>query len=101
MTIKFLNNEECAEFFLEGRLDSMTAPDAEKLLIDTVEEKGFLHVLIDFENIEYISSAGLRIFMKLYMNLKKKGGDLTARNTPESIMSLFEMTGFVSLFKFE
>ncbi len=101
MTIKFLNNGDSAEFFLDGRLDSMTSADAEKLLCETVEKNDFAKVVIDLEHIEYVSSAGLRVFMKLYMILKKNGGELIARNVPENIMDVFEMTGFVSLFRIE
>lgn len=101
MTIKFLNNGDSAEFFLEGRLDSMTSADAEKLLCETVEKNDFAKVVLDLEHIEYVSSAGLRVFMKLYMILKKNGGELIARNVPENIMDVFEMTGFVSLFRIE
>ena len=100
MTIKFLNNDGTAEFFLEGRLDSTNANEAETLLLNTVVEKNFTDVILDLGELEYVSSAGLRIFMKMYMRLRKKGGTISIRNTPEGIMDVFEMTGFVSLFKF-
>ncbi len=101
MTIKFLNNGDTAEFFLEGRLDSVTSADAEKLLCETIEKNNFKTVIVDLEQIAYVSSAGLRIFMKMYMDLKKSGGELVMRKVPDNIMAVFEMTGFVSLFRVE
>lgn len=99
MTIKFLNNEDTAEFFLEGRLDSNAAPDAEKAILETVEKYNFTTVVLDFENCAYVSSAGLRIFVKLYMTLKKRSGEAIARNVPDNIMDLLEMTGCITLFR--
>lgn len=101
MTIKYLNSGDTAEFFLEGRLDSNTSADAEKLLCETIDSNGFRRVVLDLENLEYVSSAGLRVFMKIYVGLKKRSGELVARNVPQNIMDVFEMTGFVSLFRFE
>lgn len=100
MTIKFINEVELAEFILEGRLDSVTAADAEKHLMDTVQKHNFKTVVINFGELQYVSSAGLRIFMKLYMYLKKNGSELCAKDIPQNIMDVFEMTGFISLFKF-
>lgn len=98
MTIRLVSHGQTGEFFLDGRLDSNTAPEAEEIFAETLPR--FDNITLDLENLEYISSAGLRVFKRLYMDLKKKGGILTVKNTQEMIMEVFEMTGFVSLFRF-
>ena len=99
MTIKLVNQGNKATVLLDGRLDSTTAPDTEKIFMQAAEK--FDTVTLDLADMEYISSAGLRTFKKLHMAMKKKNGELTVRNVNSLVMEVFEMTGFVALFKFE
>lgn len=101
MTIKFINDVDLGEFVLIGRLDSTNALECENTLMEVIEKNSFTTIVFDFEGLKYVSSAGLRIFMKIYMLLKKAGGNMVAKSVPDNIMDVFEMTGFVSLFKFE
>lgn len=80
-------------FVLEGRLNTVTSIDFENY----VEElKGDENVLIDMEKLEYISSAGLRILLKMQKLLADKGS-LVLVNVGPSILEIFEITGFISI----
>ena len=79
---------------LEGRLDTMTAPELEaelKTALDGVE-----NLTIDLASLEYISSAGLRVLLSAQKVMGKRGG-MTLTNVSETIMEIFEVTGFVDI----
>lgn len=76
---------------LEGRLDTMTAPDLEKELKDDLE--GVESLVFDFEQLQYISSAGLRILLSAQKQMNKQG-TMVVKNSSEEIMEIFEVTGF-------
>lgn len=88
-----------AELLMIGRLDASTAPDAEAILVDACEK--FDKVILNFAELEYISSAGLRILKILYMNMQKKDGKLIIKNVNALVMEVFEMTGFAGILSFE
>lgn len=99
MTIKLVNRAPEAELLMEGRLDSNTAPDAEEAFRQTAER--FDRIVLNFSELEYLSSAGLRALKNLHMTMKKKDGELVLTNVNKMIMEVFEMTGFAGLLKFE
>ena len=76
---------------LEGRLDTITAPDLDKELKDSLA--GVETLSFDFSNLEYISSAGLRVLLSAQKVMNKQGS-MTLSNVNESILEVFEMTGF-------
>ena len=80
-----------ALFALEGRLDTVTAPDLEKELKDSLD--GITELQLDFEKLEYISSAGLRVLLAAQKTMTKRGG-MTLTHVNETIMEIFEVTGF-------
>ena len=80
-----------ALFALEGRLDTVTAPDLEKELKDNLD--GITELKLDFEKLEYISSAGLRVLLAAQKTMTKQG-EMTLTNVNETIMEIFEVTGF-------
>ena len=75
---------------LDGRLDTTTAPDLENELGDL---NGIEELVIDMENLDYISSAGLRVILKAQKIMNEKGS-MKLKNVGESIMEVFEITGF-------
>lgn len=99
MKMKLINRQTEGEIVLEGRLDSNTAPEAEEIILDTVEK--FDTLVLNFGQLEYISSAGLRVLKKTHMAMKKKDGVLRIKNVNEMVMEVFEMTGFAGILKFE
>lgn len=98
MDIKLISMENRGEVQLIGRLDSSTAEDTEKILMELSER--FEVLTLNFAELKYISSAGLRILKRLHVTMAKKGGSLELKNVNKMVMEVFEMTGFVSLLKF-
>ena len=80
-----------ATFALEGRLDTVTAPELEKELRESLE--GVRELTLDFSKLEYISSAGLRVLLAA-QKLMNQQGSLKVTNVNETIMEIFEVTGF-------
>lgn len=83
---------------LEGRLDTVTAPDLEKELKEVLD--GASELVMDFENLEYISSAGLRVLLATQKVMGRKGG-MKVINVNETIMEIFEVTGFSDILTIE
>lgn len=91
---KTLNGSELV-IALKGRLDTVTAPDLEKeLTLDGVDS-----LVFDFNELEYISSAGLRAILNAQKKMKNK--KMVIRNVKPEINEIFEMTGFSSILTIE
>ena len=82
---------------LLGRLDSNTSPDFEEKIFGVIED-GTRSVIVDFESLDYISSAGLRVLLKAAKELKRSEGKIVLCSMKEYIKEVFEIAGFVSLF---
>ena len=95
MNIKLINRGTEGELVLEGRLDTVTAPEAEEIFLQTAER--FDALVLNMAGVEYVSSAGLRVIKRLYMAMVKKRGSLMLTNVREMVMEVFEMTGFAGL----
>ena len=76
---------------LEGRLDTMTAPELEKSLADSLA--GITELTFDMEGLEYISSAGLRVLLATQKTMNKQG-EMKVAHVQEMVMEVFEVTGF-------
>ena len=83
---------------LEGRLDTTTAPNLEKLLQESLP--GVTELVLDFEKLDYISSAGLRVLLAAQKIMAKQGG-MKLLHVNESIMEILEVTGFVDILTIE
>ena len=92
MQLKLVNRGESAEVLMIGRLDVNSASEVERNLLEVA--KRFSEVILNLEQLEYISSAGLRSLRSLYIALSQKGGRMRAINVPKPIMDIFEVTGF-------
>lgn len=79
---------------LEGRLDTNTAPQLEAELKASLF--GVTELDLDFSGLEYISSAGLRVLLAAQKAMSKQG-KMTIRHVNETIMEVFEITGFVDI----
>ena len=98
MDIKLVNRDNEAELLLIGRLDSQSAPDTETIVMDAAGK--YERIILNLEQLEYTSSAGLRIIRNLQVAMNKKGGELAIKNTNKMVMEVFEMTGFAGFLKF-
>ena len=76
---------------LEGRLDTVTAPQLENELKASLE--GISELVIDAGKLEYISSAGLRVLLSA-QKIMSKQGSMTVKNVSEEVNEIFEVTGF-------
>ena len=98
MTIeKKINNEEVT-LIVSGRLDTQTAPELEKELDSVLP--GLKELTFDMTNLEYVSSAGLRVILKAQKAMNAQGAmKLTGVN--DSIMEVFDITGFLDILTIE
>lgn len=85
---------------ISDRLDAVTAPEYEKRIRELIDG-GNNNFAVDFEQLDYISSAGLRALLLMAKLLKEKGGKVCFANVKGNVRSVFEMSGFTALFKIE
>ena len=83
---------------LEGRLDTTTAPQLEAELKASMD--GITELDLDFEKLEYLSSAGLRVLLAAQKVMNKQGS-MVLRNVNSMVMEVFEITGFVDILTIE
>ncbi|WP_026528117.1 STAS domain-containing protein [Butyrivibrio sp. VCD2006] len=97
MTINKATNGSELVMALTGRLDTTTAPqlDDEIKTLDGVEK-----LVFDFQGLEYISSAGLRVLLSA-QKIMNKQGSMVIKNVSEEISEIFEVTGFVDILTIE
>lgn len=80
---------------VEGRIDSNSASVLEQELWSDLDQAQALK--LDFENVPYISSMGLRVLLKLYKKMKGAEGSMTICNVNDPVMEIFCITGFVDV----
>lgn len=98
MTIEKKINGEALTLIVSGRLDTQTAPELEKELDSVLS--GLKELTFDFANLEYVSSAGLRVILKAQKAMNAQGSmKLTGVN--DSIMEVFDITGFLDILTIE
>ena len=83
---------------LNGRLDTMTSPDLEAVLKESLD--GVTELVFDCSDLEYISSAGLRVLLGA-QKVMNGSGKMLIRNVNEPVMEVFEVTGFTDVFTIE
>lgn len=83
---------------LEGRLDTTTAPELEKVLSGSLE--GVTELTFDMSALDYLSSAGLRILLGAQKRMNKQGS-MKVVKVNETIMEIFEVTGFADILTIE
>ena len=98
MTIEKKVNGNGLEIALEGRLDTMTAPELEAELNQSLG--GVDSLTLDFSKLEYISSAGLRVLLSAHKVMSTKGG-MKVTNVNEIVQEVFEVTGFADILNIE
>ena len=97
-----LNTREfkhCDLIEISGRLDSSTAPKLAELL-NSIMENGRYKIALDLSKVEFLSSAGLRVFVNTQKACKRYNrGEVVLASVPSNIYSSLELVGFTSLFK--
>jgi len=92
MTIEMKKNGSTIEIALDGRLDTVTSPELDARLKE--ELPGVGNVIFDFAKLEYVSSAGLRVLLSAQKAMNGQGGTLKVVNVNETVMEIFDVTGF-------
>ena len=99
MTITTVKDGKKLEVIPEGRIDALTAPELEQKLsheLDDTEE-----LVFDLENVEYLSTAGLRVFLAYSQEMEARGGSIRVVHVNEVIMRVLTLTGFQDFLNIE
>ncbi len=84
--------------FLEGRLDTVTAPQLEEEINSSLE--GVSELIMDLSKLQYISSAGLRVLLSAQKAMHKQG-EMIVKHPSEEVMEIFDVTGFSDILTIE
>ena len=98
MKVEIIKNEQNVIIMPEGKIDSNSAPEFEKAVFDAVDENS--NVIADLKDLEFMSSAGLRVFLTL-QKLVDKNGSLKLKNVADNIIEVFAITGFIDILDIE
>ena len=83
----------------DGRLDTATSPELERLM--KPELKGMTEVIVDLEKVDYISSGGLRVLLSAEQEMEERDGSMKVIHVNPLIMEVFGITGFLELLTIE
>lgn len=98
MTINKTMEGDVLTIALEGRLDTVTAPQLEGELRTAIN--GVKELVFDLKKLDYVSSAGLRVLLSAQKVMNRQGS-MVIRNVQEQIMDIFDVTGFVDILNIE
>ena len=98
MQINFNKTDGNLNVALDGRLDTITAPALEKAINEDIGEAN--NLVLDVKEMEYISSAGLRVILATQKKMQKIGS-MKVVNVCKEVMDVFEMTGFADILVIE
>ncbi len=98
MEIKQNKQDSSLILTLEGRLDTNTAPQLEAVVKSSLD--GVTALVLDMAGLEYLSSAGLRVLLATQKQMNKQGA-MKIQNVNETIMEVFEITGFTDILTIE
>jgi anti-sigma B factor antagonist len=84
---------------LSGQLDAHTAPEFERFLEQRVRGERKMKLILDFHEVEYISSAGLGVLMGLIEEVRAAGGDMKLAALPDKIFHVLDLLGFPMVFE--
>ena len=94
MKVTLDKNGSTLKVSVSGRLDTTTAPELEKALGSQLE--GIESLTLDFGDLAYISSAGLRVLLALQKTMNRQG-QMAVTHVNDNIMEVFDVTGFVDM----
>jgi anti-sigma B factor antagonist len=84
---------------VKGYLDAHTAPELENVFNKLLDERQF-RVVVNFNELKYISSAGLGVFMAYVETMRENSGDIKFSNMKENVYNIFDLLGFPILYEF-
>ena len=83
---------------LRGFLDAHTAPNFEQAIQELIEENRY-NIIVSMSNLNYISSAGLGVFMGFIEEIREKEGDIKLTNMTDKVFKVFDLLGFPALYQ--
>ncbi len=92
-------NEKELTLSVKGRIDTITSKDLDKEINDEIGN--FESLILDFTDLEYISSAGLRVLIATQKKLKSENIPFVIKNVDDSVKEIFRMSGFDKILKIE
>ncbi|MBP3891537.1 MAG: STAS domain-containing protein [Solobacterium sp.] len=98
MDIQVEKQESNVTLFVSGRIDTNTSPEFEETINQNIEED--TNLVLDFEKVEYISSAALRVLLATHKKLKN-GGSLRIVHVNDVVMEILNITGFLDILDVE
>ena len=98
LDIKKNQDGSTLEFVLEGRLDTITAPQLEEEVRSSID--GITELIFDFKDLSYVSSAGLRVLLSAQKTMNEKGS-MVVKNVSDEIQEIFDVTGFSDILTIE
>lgn len=98
MNIEQQKSGDSLTLLLSGRLDTVTAPVLEEHLLENLD--GVASLVLDFADLNYISSAGLRVLLTAQKRMNRQGS-MVVRHVNDMITEVFEMTGFCDILTVE
>lgn len=98
MKIELVNRGTEGELIMDGRLDTNTAKEAEKIFLQMAER--FDKLTLNLEHLQYVSSAGLRALQTGFLAMCRKGGKFQIKGVTPSVMEVFQITGFAGMITF-
>jgi len=99
MKVTITKNEDKLEVFVSERLDTNTAPQLEAEL--TANLDGVKYLTLDFKDLIYISSAGLRILLVFHKTMVARGGSFLVKHPNDEVLEILDMTGFSNFLNIE
>ena len=96
LNINATKNESTLSLVLDGRLDTVTAPELQAAIDEQID--GVSNIVMDCKDLAYISSAGLRVLLTARKTIQ---GDLILNNVAPSVQDVLEITGFVDILTIE
>ncbi|MCO5251769.1 MAG: STAS domain-containing protein [Candidatus Kapabacteria bacterium] len=97
LKIQTKKNEDIHCVYLNGYLDAHTAPKLEETFQRIIND-GDYKILVNFSELDYISSAGLGVFMAYIEDVRNNGGDIKLTSMKDKVFSVFDLLGFPMLF---
>ena len=101
MEIQIQEDKKSVVMFLEGSLDSITAPEAEKELFPLMEENNFEKITLDCSKLTYMASSGLRFIFMVLKQGKELGARVVLKDVTEFVRYVLDSTGLTPMFEFE
>lgn len=100
MKIEVKQDGEIFVVELEGRMDTNTSPEFQKEMEAYYTKTGF-NMILNFDKLDFVSSAGLRVLLLIQKKSKALNGSLVIKNVKPEIQEVFDMTGFSDILTIE